>query len=130
MNQPHGFQPVHARHEDIEEQEVELPGLEQRQPLAAIAGNVNAVTCPFQQNPDGRLHGDIIIDDQDLCQSISPFGTWNQTQWQVARVSLNLHSRASTSRQKRPVNLGKSMSGKIPYLHGCVQTRSGRRSPD
>ncbi len=69
MDQPHGFQAVHARHEDIEKQQIEsFTRLEYREPLAAIAGDDNAVAGPFQQNPDGRLHCNVIVHDQNLCQ--------------------------------------------------------------
>ena len=67
-NQPHGFQAVHSRHEDIEKQQIEISGLENRQPFAAIAGDDDAVAGPFQQKPDGRLHCTIVVHDQDLCQ--------------------------------------------------------------
>jgi hypothetical protein len=36
------------RHEDIEKQQVELAGFEDRKPFAAIAGDHNAVPGPFQ----------------------------------------------------------------------------------
>jgi hypothetical protein len=49
VNAPHRFQPVHARHEDIEKQEVELGGLEDREAVAAVTGGDNAVPGPFQQ---------------------------------------------------------------------------------
>jgi hypothetical protein len=57
MNEPHHFQPVHSRHEDIKNQENELFSFEDREPLAAVAGKENNVACPFQQKPDRRLHG-------------------------------------------------------------------------
>ncbi len=40
----HRLQPVHAGHEDIEKQQVEPAGLEQRKPLAAIAGDGDVMT--------------------------------------------------------------------------------------
>ena len=74
MNEPHHFQSVHSRHEDIKNQEIELFSFEDREPLAAIAGKENNVARPFQQKPDRRLHGAFIIDDQDFRQSyLRPF---------------------------------------------------------
>ena len=68
MNHPHGLEPVHSRHEDVEKQQIEIAGLEYREPLAAIAGGDDAVAGAFQQQPDGRLHRIVIVDDQDLRQ--------------------------------------------------------------
>jgi hypothetical protein len=72
MRQPHRFQPVHSRHEDIEKQQIEISGLEQCEPLAAIAGGNNAVAGPFQQQPDGRLDSAVIVHDQDFRQRPFP----------------------------------------------------------
>jgi hypothetical protein len=118
MDQPHGFQPVHSGHEDIEEQEIEIPGFEQRKAPAAVAGGVNAVTCPFQQNPDGRLHGNIIVDDQDLCQRRFLRPERESIRRQVVEISLNFRLRASTSSQKGP-------RGAI-HVHRFGQTRFTR----
>src|ERR1700689_606813 len=68
MNQPHGFDAIHSRHEDIEKQQVEFSGLEYLKPLAAVGGDDDAVSGAFQQKPDGRLHGAVVVDDQDFCQ--------------------------------------------------------------
>jgi hypothetical protein len=70
MDQPHRFQPVHSRHEDIEKQQVEISGLERRQPFAAIAGDGNTVAGPFQQDPEGCLDGIVVVDDQDFCHDL------------------------------------------------------------
>jgi hypothetical protein len=72
MNEPHRFQPVHARHENIEQQQIEIAGLEDRQRLASIAGDDDAVPGPFQQKPDRRLDGDVIVDDQIVATADPP----------------------------------------------------------
>ena len=69
MNQPHRFQAVHSRHEDIEKQQIEIPGFEDRQPYAAIAGDDHAVAGSFEQKSYGRLDGDVIVHDQNSCHS-------------------------------------------------------------
>src|ERR1035437_151576 len=66
MNQPHRFQAIHARHEDIEKQQIEVSGFEYRQPFAAIAGADNAVACPLEQKSYGRLDGAVIVHDQNF----------------------------------------------------------------
>ncbi len=66
---PHGLEPVHARHEDVEEQEIEIAGLAQREPLASVAGGDHAMAGAFQQQAHGSLNGSIVIHDQNSCQS-------------------------------------------------------------
>jgi hypothetical protein len=62
----HRLQPVHAGHEDVEKQEVELAGLEQCKSLVAVAGDGDVMTGPLQKQPDGDLHGRVVIHDQDV----------------------------------------------------------------
>ena len=69
MNEPHRFQPVHSRHEDIEKQQIEFSGFEDCQPFAAIAGDGNAVAGSFEQKFDGGLDGAVVIHNQYFCQS-------------------------------------------------------------
>ena len=68
MNHPHGLEPVHSRHEDVEKQQVEIAGFEQREPFAAVAGGDHAVACAFEQQADGGLNRRIVIHDQYSCQ--------------------------------------------------------------
>ena len=63
VNQPHGLEPVHARHENIEEQEVEASLLECRKPFAAVTGDDHAVPGALQQEPDRHLHRSIVVND-------------------------------------------------------------------
>jgi hypothetical protein len=62
----HGLQPVHSGHEDIEEQQIELTGFEQRERLVAVAGRRHLMPGPFQHQPDRDLHGRVVIHDQDV----------------------------------------------------------------
>ena len=61
MDVAHGLQTIHARHEDIQAQQIELASLELGDPLAAVAGDVNAVARPFQHKPNCQLNGRIIV---------------------------------------------------------------------
>jgi len=64
MDVAHGFQPIHARHEDIQAQKIEFAGFELGQSLAAVAGNVNAVAGSFQQELNCQLNSWIIVNYQ------------------------------------------------------------------
>src|SRR5882757_8729442 len=45
MHHPHGFEPVHPGHEDVDKQQVEIAGLKLRQPLAAVT-----TRCPARSS--------------------------------------------------------------------------------
>src|SRR5437016_397007 len=66
MDVAHGLQPIHARHEDIQAQEIEIAGFELGKPFAAVAGDVDTVASPFQQEPICQLDGWIIVHYQNL----------------------------------------------------------------
>ncbi len=66
MHPPHGFDAVHARHENIEKQQIEVAGLEHRQPLAAVVGHYRAMTGALEQKPDSRLDRSVVVHDQDF----------------------------------------------------------------
>jgi hypothetical protein len=99
MNQPHRFQPVHARHEDIEKQQVEIAGLEYRKSVAAIIGNDNTVPGPFQQQPDGRLNRAVIVNNQNFRQRLSLRSERGIMGNGRLQRSLNFRCRASPSRR-------------------------------
>lgn len=46
--EPQGLESIHPRHENIDEQEIEIAGLAQSQPFAAIAGGDHAVDGAFE----------------------------------------------------------------------------------
>ena len=70
MNKSHGFQTVHSRHEDIDNQQIEFAGFEYLQALKTVAGNHDLMAIPFQQKPHDGLNGDVIVDHQDIGQHI------------------------------------------------------------
>ena len=78
-NHPHGFEPIHSRHEDVEEQQIEISGLAQCQALSAVVGSDHAMAGAFEQQADGHLDRRIVIHDQYSCQSKKFSGLcWNQ----------------------------------------------------
>ena len=84
MHQPHRLEPIHARHENVEKQQVEIAGLEQGDALSSVAGGDHAVAGPLQQKADGGLDRCIVIHDQYSCQlSNSPGGSLEPGQRQV-----------------------------------------------
>jgi hypothetical protein len=66
MDVAHGLQPIHARHEDIQAQEIEIAGFELGKSLAAVGGDVNTMASPFQQEPNCQLNGWVIVHYQNL----------------------------------------------------------------
>ena len=114
-NHPHRLKPVHARHEDVEEQQVESSDFELIDPLPAAAGDDDLVSGPLQQEPDGNLNGLVIVHDQDFRQG--RFFQFNRSQRQVAEVSLNRLVSASASTRYPPL---KSL------WQGAVCTVAGR----
>ena len=110
MDQPHGFQPVHSRHEDVEKQQVEIAGFEDRKPVAAVAGDDDAVAGPFQQHLDGCLDRDVVVDDQDLCHNRSFVSTISRSMFGCESVALSRKRFFG----KRPVMLLKKCAGSTP----------------
>jgi hypothetical protein len=53
------------------------------------------VTGPFQQQPDGRLHGTVIVHNQDFRHRTFPRSESGLTSTTGCNVSLNLDSHAS-----------------------------------
>ena len=68
MHQPHRLESIHARHENVEKQQVEIAGLEQGDALSSVAGGDHAVAGPLQQKADGGLDRRVVIHDQYSCQ--------------------------------------------------------------
>jgi hypothetical protein len=66
MDVAHSLQPIHARHEDIQAQQVEIARFELGKSLAAIAGDVNTMASAFQQESNCQLNGWIVIHYQNL----------------------------------------------------------------
>lgn len=84
MDVAHGLKPIHAGHEDIQTQQIEVAVFELGQSLEAIAGDVNTMASAFQQKPNCQLNGWIIINYQNLGhENLST--TLNQDQRLVAK---------------------------------------------
>ena len=66
MDVAHGLQPIHAWHEDIEAQQIEVAVFELGQPFAAIAGDVDTMASALQQKPNCQLDGWIIVHYQNF----------------------------------------------------------------
>ena len=66
MDVAHGLQPIHARHEDIQAQQIEVAVFELGQSLAAIAGDIDAMPSAFQQEPNCQLNSWIIVHYQNF----------------------------------------------------------------
>ena len=67
-DQPHGLKSVHTRHENIEEQQVEVLAVELLQAAAAVIGGDHLMSGPFQQHADDGLDRGVVVDDQDFRQ--------------------------------------------------------------
>ena len=64
MDMTHGLQPIHAGHEDVEAQQIEVAVFELGQSLAAIAGDVDTMASTFQQKPNCQLNSWIVVNYQ------------------------------------------------------------------
>jgi hypothetical protein len=65
---PKGFRhlpSVHLRHSHVQEQRVEKLFIKGRERVAAIGHNADAVTAPFQHDPDHQLVGLIVLGHQN-----------------------------------------------------------------
>jgi hypothetical protein len=78
-NHPHGFKSIHSRHEDVQEQQVEISGLAQCQALSPVVGSDHAMAGALEQQANGHLDRRIVIHDKYSCQSKKFSGPrWNQ----------------------------------------------------
>ena len=66
MNEPHRFQPVHFRHENVHDEQVEVAGFEYLQAFVAVIRDDDAVAIPLKQKLHGRQYGTVIVDSQDI----------------------------------------------------------------
>ena len=125
MNHPHGLEPVHSRHEDIEKQQVEIAGFELREALAAVAGGDHAMASAFEQQANGGLDRRIVIHDQYSCQN-TPL-----------RARAGIRSTAGCEFCRNPVLLqrfprpGRSAGGYATLVNKhYIRPLSGRRPPE
>src|SRR5262249_15460083 len=62
VEQPDGLEPVHAGHEDVDDDDVELAGLHRRDSAASIGGENDVETLMVQHHLDCGTHGLIVVD--------------------------------------------------------------------
>lgn len=67
-HQPHRLEPVHAGHENIEEQQVEVAAKQLIEAAAAVAGGDHLMADPLQQQPHGGLNRRVVINDENFRQ--------------------------------------------------------------
>jgi hypothetical protein len=124
-NHPHGFKTVHSRHEDVEEQQVEISGLAQCQALSPVTGGDHAMAGALQQQANGHLDRRIVIHDQYPCQSkMFSAPLWNQINGRL-RVLPNPRV-AATASPAGTFRLGGQKAGKkclYPHLAGQTNTK-------
>ncbi len=63
------FQSVHVRHEQINDQKIELSGLEKLKAFSAIIGENDRMAIALQHNLHGRPNGGIVVDNQNVCHT-------------------------------------------------------------
>jgi hypothetical protein len=96
MDVAHGLQPIHARHEDIKAQQIEVAVFELGQSLAAVAGDVDTMAGALQQKPNCQLNGWIIINYQNFGHENLSTGT-ESGPTASCKGLLNLQATASDS---------------------------------
>jgi hypothetical protein len=60
-HQPQRFKSVHARHEDVEEQQVERFCIDQVEAATAVIGGNDGVAGALQEEPQRRLHRMVVV---------------------------------------------------------------------
>ena len=65
MNVPHRLKTVHPRHEDVDDEQVKAPRLEQLQSGVAVVDGFDCMGGALKQNLDGRKNRPIVIDDEN-----------------------------------------------------------------
>jgi hypothetical protein len=61
----HGLETIHPRHEYIDDEQVELSGLEQSQARPAVVDGLDGMRITLEQDFDGGQDRSIIIDDEN-----------------------------------------------------------------
>jgi hypothetical protein len=62
------FESVHARHEDVEEQEIEGLGAYKVDAATTVTGGNYVVTGSFEQEPQRRLNRIVVVNNEDPSQ--------------------------------------------------------------
>jgi hypothetical protein len=66
---PDDFRPIHVRHEQIDDQKVELSGLKKLEAFSAIIGENDGMVAALQHNLHGRPNRRIVVDNQNVCHT-------------------------------------------------------------
>ena len=121
-NHPHGFKSVHSRHEDVEEQQIEISGPAQGQALSPVTGGDHAMVGALQQQADGHLDRHIVIHDQYSCQSESSPGCAGIKSTAGCESCRILMSRQLLPRQERS-----GLAVKKPVQNAAIRMLQGRQ---
>jgi len=65
----HGLKSIHSRHEDIQENQIEIAGLAQLHAFSSIVGGDYAMPGALEEQADGHLDRRIVIHNQNFSQS-------------------------------------------------------------
>jgi hypothetical protein len=72
VHQPDGLETVHPRHEDIDDQQIEVFRLDDIEPCPTIVGHVDFEPFTLEDHLYGQPYRPIIIYDKDACHSRVP----------------------------------------------------------
>jgi hypothetical protein len=67
-NKSQRFEAVHARHEDVENQEIERFGVEQIETATAVTGGNNIVTGSLEKEPQRHPNSIVVVNNKNSCQ--------------------------------------------------------------
>jgi hypothetical protein len=66
---PDDFQPIHVRHEQIDDQKIELSSLKKLKAISAIIAENDSVIIALQYNLHGRPNRGIVVNNQNVCHT-------------------------------------------------------------
>ena len=67
-NKSQCFEAVHARHEDVENQEIERFGVEQIETATAVTGGNDIVTSSLEKEPQRHPNSIVVVNNKNSCQ--------------------------------------------------------------
>ena len=79
-NKSQCLEPVHARHEDVENQEIERFGAESIETATAIAGGNDVVTGSFEKEPQCHPDSIVVVNNENSCQGRRSVGNHTSTE--------------------------------------------------
>ena len=72
MHEPHGLETIHARHEHIDDEQMELSGLKQSQTGLTVIDSLNGMRGALKQQFDSAQNRSIIINDENARHGSPP----------------------------------------------------------